>query len=562
MEHHLSVVLILTVGFALASLLGYCAQRLRLPPILGYLLAGYLIGPYSPGFVADISVAEQLAEIGVILMLFNVGLHFKLEDLINVKNIAIPGAIIQTLSAAAVTAVLIYYLGWSLESGVILGLAVGVASTVVLVRVLTDHQLLDTQQGHIAVGWLIVEDILTVAVLLLLPIIGTFFAGGEVSKLVVTGSILFMLLKFAILIGLMFTLGQKVISYILTDVARLRSHELFTLTVLALVFLIATGSAWIFGTSIALGAFIAGMVIHRTTVRHQAAANALPLKDTFTIIFFLSVGMLFNPKVIVDYFGIFIALLSVILIVKPLVALLIVLFFNYSWKVAFTVAFALAQIGEFSFILAEEARFRKMLPAIGFDVLVACALITISINPLFFRLIDTILHRLKKKHYLHRLDPSALSTATRKVSELFKQSEKSRVIVVGFGPIGQEVTYNLTKSGVIPIVIELNVDTVASLENQRLQIIFGDATQPNILEAAKIDKASMLIITLPETKVALEIIKSARHLNPNIRILTRVHYLSEQKLMEEMGVNYICSEKEAAKAFRVVMHNLLKKVNL
>ena len=379
---NLKIVLILTVGFSLAAILGYFTQRLKLSPILGYLLAGYLIGPYFPGFVADIKVAEQLAEIGVILMMFGVGLHFKWRDLMDVKNIAIPGAIGQTIIAAIAGALIIYMQGWSIEAGIIFGLAIGVASTVVLVRVLTDHHLLNTTQGHICVGWLIVEDIITVLVLLLVP---SLAVGHEYTVQAIALSILYALLKFLMLAVLMFTVGRACVSYALSKIVHTRSHELFTLTVLALTFIIATGSAIIFGTSIALGAFIAGMVIGQTNVRKQVSKNTMPLKDAFVVIFFLSVGMIFNPYAIASHFFLFISILAVILLLKPLTAFLITYASKYPFKTALTVSLALAQIGEFSFILAEEAMKYKIFPDEGYDILVACALVSISINPLLFR---------------------------------------------------------------------------------------------------------------------------------------------------------------------------------
>ncbi len=384
--HNLKIVLILTVGFAFASLLGYLSHRCKLSPLLGYLLAGYLIGPYSPGFVADLKTAEQLAEIGVILMMFGVGLNFKWQDLMAVKRIAIPGAIGQTLVASLVGTLLIYSVGWTLESGIIFGLAIGVASTVVLVRILSDHKLLSTPEGHIAIGWLVVEDIITVAVLILIPTLATAYKGNEVAVGSIGLTMAFLIFKFIILIVLMFTLGQKLVSFILTKIVLAHSHELFTLTILALTFVIATGSSLIFGTSIALGAFIAGMVIGQTEVRQQALVHSLPMKDTFVVIFFITVGMLFNPYVIVEHFFLFGGVLAIILFVKPLTAFIISLALKYPVKTAVIVSIALAQIGEFSFILAEEAMRLDILPDDGYDIIVACALVSIALNPLFFSL--------------------------------------------------------------------------------------------------------------------------------------------------------------------------------
>lgn len=384
---NLKIVLILTVGFAFASVLGYLTHRLKLSPILGYLLAGYLIGPYSPGFVADMKISEELAEIGVILMMFGVGLHFKWQDLMNVRRIAIPGAILQTLVATLAGTALIYHMGWPLETGIIFGLAIGVASTVVLVRVLSDNHLLNTLQGHISVGWLIVEDIITVIVLILVPVLASSVSGTAVSLNDVALAIAFILTKFVLLILLMFTIGRQFVSYVLSKIMLTHYHELFTLTVLALTFVIATGAALLFGASIAFGAFIAGMVIGQTHVRHEVSTNAMPLKDTFVVIFFLSVGMLFNPATLVENFYLFVGVLAIILLIKPLTAFLIMAAYRYPFKVAMTVALALAQIGEFSFILAEEALKFHLLPDEGYDIIVACALVSISLNPLFFKLL-------------------------------------------------------------------------------------------------------------------------------------------------------------------------------
>lgn len=383
---NLKIVILLTVGLSLATVLGYLAYRIKLSPILGYLIAGYLIGPYSPGFVGDRIIAEQLAELGVILMMFGVGMHFKQEDLMNVKNIAIPGAIGQTFIAATAGTALMYMAGWSLESGIILGMAIGVASTVVLVRVLTDNKLLNTPQGHIAVGWLIVEDLITVVVLVLVPTLAIVAQGGNFDLSSIGLSISLVLLKFIVLTIIMFTIVRKLVVYILSKIEMTHSHELFTLTILALTLILATGSSLIFGTSIALGAFLAGMVIGQTTLRRRISMNTMPLKDTFVVVFFLSVGMLFNPAVIVNRFPLFIGILAIILIVKPLVAFLITIILKYPLKTALTVSLALAQIGEFSFILSEEANKFDLLPDDGYDLIVACALVSIPINPLLFKL--------------------------------------------------------------------------------------------------------------------------------------------------------------------------------
>lgn len=554
MDHNLEIVITLTIGFMLASLFAYTAQRFHLPTILGYLLAGYIIGPYSPGFVADATIADQLAEIGIILMLFGVGLHFKLENLMSVKNIAIPGAIGQTLVATVFSAFMIYQAGWPLSTGVIIGLSIGVASTVVVMRMLSERHLLNTLQGHIAIGWVVVEDIVTVIILIMLPSIAAFSAGTSMSFLNILGEIFFALAKFAVLAILMFTWGKSIISYALTKIALLRSQELFTVSLLAVVFLIATSSSLVFGTSIALGAFIAGMVVGKTTVRHQASANALPLKDVFAVIFFLSVGMLFNPMAIPANLTLFIGITLVVLVVKPAVAYLITMLAGYPIRVALTIAVSLAQIGEFSFILGVQAMELKLLPDEGFDILVACAFVSISINPLLFQGVDFFEKVLRKLHFSGRRQHGSENL-------LGDQKFLPKVVVIGYGPIGREVSLLLKELKYMPLIVEQNIETVAQKEEKDL-IIFGDASDANILKDADIEEANHLVITIPEITKTIDIIRSARLLNPTIHIIARIQYMSEITLMEDLNVYYICTESEALKAFIPLINHLFKRVKL
>ncbi|WP_079989348.1 cation:proton antiporter [Candidatus Protochlamydia phocaeensis] len=550
-SYNLKILLILAVGFALASVLGYITQRLKLSPILGYLLAGYSIGPYSPGYVADVTISEQLAEIGVVLMLFNVGLHLKWKDLLKVKNVAIPGAIVQTAVSAIVGIGLVYAVGWSLASGVTIGLAIGVASTVVLVRVLTDNHLLNTIQGHIAVGWLIVEDILTVFVLVLIPVLASFFSGAHLSVFTVASSVVIIIAKFLLLILFMFTWGHKLVSLILMHVARLRSHELFTLTLLALTFVIATGSALVFGTSIALGAFIAGMIIGQTHVRHQASAHALPMKDAFSVIFFLSVGMIFNPAAILDHFAFFIGLIAIILVIKPLTAYLIVRGLHYPVPVALTIALALAQIGEFSFILCEEALKFHLLPDEGYDIIVSCALISISVNPLLFKGLNYFKPYFKNSGGIPPFDLANMSA-----------SKSHKAVIVGFGPIGRSVADVLKKLNFDLTVIDSNVDTIAQLRESNQRGIFGDASQLDLLKAAHVEEAALLVITIPEVAETIHIIQIARQLNSKIKIVARAQYISEQEQLTPLQINAICFEEEAKNAFTQAAFQLAKQVRL
>lgn len=547
MENNTEIVYILTFGFALASLFGYLAQRLNLPAVLGYLLAGFFIGPYSPGFVADIKVSEQLAEIGIILMLFGVGLHFKITDLLKVKSIALPGAIGQVMVSSLFGMWLVYSAGWTLQAGAIIGLALGVASTVVLVRVLTDNHLLHTERGHIAVGWLIVEDILTVFILLIIPMLPTIEGSeGFVTIISALGLIIF---KFFLLIAVMFTIGQKVVSYFLNKVVRLRSHELFTLSVIALIFLIAAASSIFFSTSIALGAFIAGMVIGQTDVKHQASANASPVKDMFSIIFFLSVGMLFNPYAVGDHILLFLGMLAIILLIKPLAAFLIVRLLNYSSSIALTIAVALAQIGEFSFILGEQAMHFNLIPEAAYDLIVTCAIISISLNPLLFNLTHLLDHP-EKEEDKEKLEKHSV------LSKRKEPYDPSKVVIIGYDSIGQECAAKVRDMGFNPVIIENNIDTVVQKKEDE-KIIFGDASSEAILSAVNLSHAKALIITISDINASMNIIKLALHLNPHIKILARINYLSEKSLMEALGILFACSEEELSKSFKGQLDRLL-----
>lgn len=379
-----SVVIILTAGFFFATLLGVLTLKAKLSPIPGYLIAGYIIGPYSPGFIADVHIAEQLAEIGVILMMFNVGLHIHMQELLDVKRIAIPGAIFQILVSATAGIFLIHLIGWPITSGVIFGIAISVASTMILVKMLTDHNLLKTDKGHISVGWLIVEDLITILFLLLIPILATLTTMNDMDWMTVAKAILSAFGYFLLLVLIMATIGKKYVEWVLNFILKSKSKELLTLAVLSLIFQIAIGAALFFGTSIALGAFIAGLVMGQMSCREEIAKNSESLKDVFCIIFFLAIGMLFNPLALISNMSLLIGALLIILILKPLAAFVIIYLFKYPIKTALLVAIALAQIGEFSFIVAEEASRMRLLPDEGYDIIVGAALISISLNPILF----------------------------------------------------------------------------------------------------------------------------------------------------------------------------------
>ncbi len=551
--HDIGLLVTLAAGLAAALAFGFLTEKLRLSPILGYLLAGIAVGPHTPGFIADAAITAQLAEVGVVLLMFGVGLHFRLADLFAVRRIAIPGAVGQSVVATLLAAGVAHWLGWGFGAGLALGIGLSVASTVVLMRVLADSRQLDTPHGHVAVGWLVVEDIFTVLVLVLLPVTATVFGGGGGGVPDLARALGLALLKVALLAAIMLVVGARVIPWMLTQVARTRSRELFTLAILAVALVIATVASLVFGVSMALGAFLAGMVVGQSKVSHQAAADALPMRDAFAVLFFVSVGMLFDPRFLFAEPGLTLATLLIVLVAKPLVALLIVDLMGYSVRTALVVAFGLAQIGEFSFIVAELARQLDVLPAEGHSVLVAAALISIAVNPALFRTIGPIEAWLKARPrawaFLNRRAEAragGVNAATE--ARLREDAEAVHAVVVGYGPAGRTVSRILEDFGVRTVVLDLNVETVARLSAEGRLAIYGDASRAEILRAAGIERASYLLLTMPDPDARIPVILAARELNPKARILVRAHYLAEKPILEELGATAVYEEGEAAVA--------------
>ena len=498
-------------------------------------------------------LASELAEIGVVLLMFGVGLHFNVRDLLAVRRVALPGAIGQILIATALGVLAAILAGLGAGAGFVIGVAISVASTVVLVRMLMDNDVLHTTRGHIAVGWLIVEDIFTVLVLVAMPALaGVLGEQGE------KGQNVFLALGSAVakvvLLGLIVIAGGRiVIPWLLRHVARTRSRELFTLAILALTLVVATGSAIGFGVSMALGAFLAGMVVGQTEVSHQAAADALPMRDAFAVLFFVSVGMLFDPSVVVDQPWLLLGLLVIVLVAKPLTAFLIVWLLRYSVRSALTVAVALAQIGEFSFLLADEARRHQLLPTEGYSLLVTCALLSITVNPLLFRATISLEKWLRGKPRLWQAlsrrseaGGAELNLETQhKLSQTDEAKEQPvRAVVVGYGPVGQTASRILKDFGVQPVVVDLNLDTVRGLVESGGLAIYGDATQRDILHATGIQEAKYLLVTVPEVLVRTVVILAAKDLNPNLRIFVRARYLQERAWLEEVGATGVVTEEE------------------
>ena len=534
--HNYDLILTLTGGFSAALLLGYLTQRLGLSPIVGYLLAGLIVGPHTPGFVADSSLAEQLAEIGVILLMFGVGLQFHIEELLAVRRVAIPGALAQSAVATGLGLVLALAFGWDASAGLVFGMALAVASTVVLVRVLSDHHDLHTPAGHIAVGWLVVEDLLTVMALVLLPALFGADAGDRPLWL----ALVLTTVKVAALVAFTALVGVRVIPRLLDYIVRLRSRELFTLTVLVIALGIAVGASLVFSVSMALGAFLAGMVVGRSEFSVRAASDALPMRDAFAVLFFVSVGMLVDPRALLDSPGLTIGALLIVLVAKPAVALLIVWAMRYPIRVSLTVAIALAQIGEFSFILATLGRELGLLTSAATNTIVAAAIVSIVLNPVLYRAITPVERWLARRR---TVTPPASPPAV-------VRDAQHRAVVVGYGPTGRTVVRLLRESAITPTVIDLNVESVRALREEGIDAVYGDATRAEILTVAGAASAVSLILTSAGMEHSAEVIRAAREVNPTLRVLARVGYLRDLPDLKRAGADTVYSgEGEVALAF-------------
>jgi monovalent cation:H+ antiporter-2, CPA2 family len=545
--HNLDLIFTLTAGLGVALVLGFITQRIGLSPIVGYLLAGTIVGPHTPGFVADAGLAEQLAEIGVILLMFGVGLQFHLEELLAVKRVALPGAILQSLAATGLGWAAARAFGWDSTAGIVFGIALSVASTVVLIRVLADNRDLHTRTGHIAVGWLVVEDLFTVLVLVLLPSL----VGNEAQQSSVGRALLLTALKVTTLIAFTALVGVRVIPWLLDRVAATRSRELFTLTVLVLALGIAVGSAAVFGVSMALGAFLAGMVVGRSDYSLRAASDALPMRDAFAVLFFVSVGMLLDPGYVLEAPGLVLATLGVVLVGKPVVAFLVVRVMQYPLRVALAVSVALAQIGEFSFILAALGRDLGVLTIGGMNAIVTASIVSIVLNPLLYRAIHPIEQWVSRRPALLRLldgRPGRREEAESQESVAAHLDDRHRAVVVGHGPVGRTVTRLLRENGVAPSVIELNMETVRGLRDEGVLAVYGDAAQADTLRAARVDHAASLILSADMVD-SQEVIRLAREMNPSIRVLARTAYLRQRHDLEAAGADAVfAGEGEVALA--------------
>ena len=539
--HEVDLILTLTGGLTAALVLGTITQQLRLSPIVGYLLAGIAVGPHTPGFTADISIAQELAEVGVILLLFGVGLNFHIRELLAVRRVAIPGALAASSVATLLGMAAAHLHGYGWATGIVFGSAISVASTVVLIRVLSDNRDLHTRAGHIAVGWVVVEDLLTVGALVALPAILDGQQPGLQGVAVALGTAA---LKIAALVAVIFLAGGRVIPWVLEHVAATRSRELFTLAVLVIALGIAVGSAKLFGVSMALGAFLAGTIVGRSEFGLRAASEALPMRDAFAVLFFVSVGMLFNPTTIFTSPWLLAAALAIVLIAKPLTIWAAVMLLGHPRQDATSVAVSLAQIGEFSFILAALGRQLGVLPETAVNTLVATAIVSITLNPLLYRLIDPF------ERWLIRRGRASIDNDD--ADSLGASAPSHRAIVVGYGPVGQTVTQLLLDNEIEPTVIELNLDTVRRLKAFDVRAIYGDAMRPDVLMEAGIKRADNMILTSGASHVDEEIVRQAKELNPEVTILARSQYVRELPKLHRAGAEDVFSaEGEVALAFTV-----------
>ena len=548
--HSAPLISTIVVALVLAFAFGLAVQRLRLPPLVGYLLAGIAIGPFTPGFVADQGIANQLAEIGIILLMFGVGLHFSLDDLLSVRAIAVPGALVQALVAIPLAMTLAWWQGWSPGAGLVFGIALSIASTVVVLRMLQERRLLDTERGKIAVGWLIVQDLAMVLVLVLLPALAGVLRGEgeapEPSALLETLTIT--LGKIVGFVVVMLLVGKKLIPALLHYVAHTGSRELFRLAVLAIALGFAYGAAELFGVSLALGAFFAGMILSESRLSQQAATESLPLRDAFAVLFFVSVGMLLNPHIIVDAPAALAATLLIVVVAKTVAGYLLVRISGYSAGSALTISTSLAQIGEFSFILAGLGVGLAILPQAGRDLIIAAAIASILLNPLLFAALDFIAARRAKSRDEAAAAPEPEPEEPPR-EPIRPTKLKGHVVLIGHGRVGSAISKVLRENNVPLFVVEDDDEAVEALKAQGVEAVSGNAAHPEIIAAANLGAARCLLVAIPEAFEGGQVVEQARGINPSLPIIARAHSEAEIAHLVKHGANLVVmGEHEIAKA--------------
>jgi CPA2 family monovalent cation:H+ antiporter-2 len=537
--HDITLITTIAAGLGLALVMGFLATKIGVPPLVGYLVAGIIAGPATPGFVADVDLTGQLAEIGVMLMMFGVGLHFSIDDLMSVRRIAVPGAIVQILGATLAGGSVAMLWGWSLGAALVFGISLSVASTVVLLQALEARHQLQSLNGRIAVGWLVVEDLVVVLVLVLLPALSPLLGGraemaaGQESL----GRALAMTLgKVAAFIALMLIVAKRLLPRLLWAVARTGSRELFTLAIITAAVGIAHAAAELFSVSFALGAFFAGMMLRESALSHRAAEESLPLRDAFAVLFFVSVGMLFDPQIVLREPLKVLAVVAVIVVGKTVAAVALVLALRYPLNTALTVGASLAQIGEFSFILAGLGVTLGLLPPQGQSLILAGALISITLNPFFFTAIEPVQSWARSRSELARKlerrdDPLAELPASVDVETL-----TGHVVLVGYGRVGTRIAEAMSERGIRFVVVEINREAVEELRRRRTHAVLGDASEAEVLVQAHVVRASLLVVATPDMVKLRRIIDIARTLNPRIEILVRTHSDEEAALLRQENV--------------------------
>lgn len=564
MPHDVDLIILLAVGFGMALIFGYIAARLRLPPLIGYLVAGIIISPNTPGVVGDIQLANQLAELGVMFLMFGVGMHFSLKDLLQVRRIALPGAILQIAVATLLGIAVSMYWGWSFGSALIFGLSLSCASTVVLLKALGDRGLLDSVNGKIAVGWLLVEDLVMVLALVLLPATAVLLGGQALPSTDTSQSIWvtigITLLKVTGFIAFMLIIGKRLVPMIMQFVARLGSRELFTLTVVAAAVSIAYGSYAVFGVSMALGAFFAGMVVKESDFSHRAEEETLPLREIFSILFFVSVGMLFDPSILVEAPLKILAVVAIIMVGKTLAAMALVLFFRYPINTALTVGASLAQIGEFSFILATLGLSLGLLTPDAQNLILAGALFSITLNSFVFSAIEPVQRWIRERSHLARLlersgDPLAMLP-----EEVDQAYLRDQVVIIGYGGVGRRISENLMQQNIKVVIAEENREIVEKLRAQGRAAVSGEATEPNVLIQAHIQHARLLVISPMDILDIHRIVDISKQLNPEIQVLICAESKEEAVIIREENIGEVFYAKE--EMAKNMSHHILNQIEL
>lgn len=561
MPHDVELIILLAVGFSLALVFGYIAARLRLPPLMGYLIAGVIISPNTPGIVADIHLANQLAELGVMFLMFGVGMHFSLNDLMQVRRIALPGAVLQIAVATLLGVGVSMMWGWSFGSALIFGLSLSCASTVVLLKALGDRGLLDSVNGKIAVGWLLVEDLVMVLALVLLPATAVLLGGQAIDNASDENIWLTLgltLLKVSGFIAFMLIVGKRLVPFIMQIVARLGSRELFTLTVVAAAVSIAFGAYKIFGVSMALGAFFAGMVVKESDFSHRAEEETLPLREIFSILFFVAVGMLFDPRILIEEPLHVLAVVGIIMVGKTIAAMALVLFFRYPLNTALTVGASLAQIGEFSFILATLGVSLQLLSLEGQNLILAGALISITLNSFVFSAIEPVQNWIRERSYLARLLERSNDPLAMLPDEVSQDYLRDQVVIVGHGEVGRHITQNLMAENIKVVIAEENREIVEDLREKGIAAVSGIATETGVLIQAHIQHARLLVLSPMDILDIHKIVDIAKTLNPEIQVLVCAESKAEAEVIrkDNIGEVYFAKEEMAKNMSNYILNQI------